>query len=365
MGEHYKASLSTLVYIEDPETHQILMLHRVKKHHDVNHGKWIGIGGHFEKDESPEDCLLREVREETGLTLTKWHFQGIVTFISGDGVTEYMHLYTSDAFTGTLHDCDEGELKWVPKEEVLKLNLWEGDRIFFRLILEDPDFFSLKLVYDGNGRLCSAVQDGRDMELFDVLDESGQKTGIVRERNVCHRDGSLHGTVHIWFLREHQGKWQVLLQKRSAVKNSNPGRYDISSAGHIPSGETPIQAAVREVGEELGLNVVPSDLIKIGTHRAGFSARFHGKPFVDQELSTVYLCFKAFDLKELKLQESEVALVKWFDLKAARQGISDQSIPNCIHMDEFDMVKDEILRGKGKTLAEDGKGFRYNRTKQR
>jgi len=344
MTKNIRTSLSTLVYIEDPATHKILMLHRVKKDHDVNHGKWIGVGGHFEADESPEECLLREVWEETGLTLKRWRFQGIVTFVSGDGVTEYMHLFTSDAFTGTPHPCDEGVLEWVDKDQVLNLNLWEGDRIFFRLILEDPAFFSLKLVYDGNGGLVEAVQDGHPLELFDVLDEDGRPTGVVRERGVCHRDGSLHGTVHIWMLRRRHGKWQVLLQKRAACKDSNPGCYDISSAGHISAGDTPLPSALREVGEELGLKIAASDLVEIGRHRAGFSAHFHGKPFVDQELSTVYLCTKPFDIEDLKLQASEVASVKWFDFDEAAAGIRDGRIPNCIYVDEFDMVAEALKK---------------------
>ena len=113
------------------------MLHRVVKKNDVNKDKWIGVGGHFERDESPEECLLREVREETGYTLTSYRFRGIVTFVSGDGVTEYMHLFTADGFTGEPIECDEGVLEWVPKEEISGLNIWEGDKIFFRLLTED------------------------------------------------------------------------------------------------------------------------------------------------------------------------------------------------------------------------------------
>ena len=122
------------------------------------------MGGHFEADESPEECLLREVREETGYTLTSFRFRAIVTFVSGDGVTEYMSLFTADGFTGTPIPCNEGELEWVDKEEVLRLNLWEGDRIFLRLLNESEDFFSLKLVYDGSGGLVSAALNGAPLE---------------------------------------------------------------------------------------------------------------------------------------------------------------------------------------------------------
>ena len=141
------------------------MLHRVVKKNDVNKDKWIGVGGHFEQDESPEECLLREVREETGYTLTSYRFRGIVTFVSGDGVTEYMHLFTADGFTGTPQECDEGVLEWVPKEKIEDLNIWEGDKIFFRLLAAEEPFFSLKLVYDGSGGLVSAALNGVPMRL--------------------------------------------------------------------------------------------------------------------------------------------------------------------------------------------------------
>ncbi len=155
--------LSTLCYIE--KDNKYLMLHRTVKKNDVNRDKWIGVGGHFEKDESPEECLLREVREETGYTLTSYQYRGIVTFISGDGVTEYMSLFTADGFTGQATACDEGELLWVDKKDVKRLNVWEGDRIFFRLLEETEKFFSLKLVYDGAGALVSAALDGKSLKL--------------------------------------------------------------------------------------------------------------------------------------------------------------------------------------------------------
>lgn len=151
---------TTLCYLE--QDGQYLMLHRVKKTHDVNHGKWIGVGGKFEFQESPEDCLLREVREETGLTLKSWRYRGIVTFCYNDDAAEYMHLFTADGWTGTLRDCAEGELRWVPRDEVGKLNLWEGDRIFLALLARDEPFFSLKLTYRGDD-LVGAVLNGVPM----------------------------------------------------------------------------------------------------------------------------------------------------------------------------------------------------------
>lgn len=147
---------TTLCYIEHDGKY--LMLHRVKKKNDCNHHKWIGIGGKFEDLESPEDCLFREVREETGLTLTAWRYRGIVTFVSQTD-SQYMHLFTADGFSGTLKDCDEGNLEWIDKEKLCELPMWEGDRIFLELLAQDAPFFSLKLTYDGD-RLTGAVLNG-------------------------------------------------------------------------------------------------------------------------------------------------------------------------------------------------------------
>lgn len=126
-----------------------LMLHRVSKKADENKDKWIGVGGHVEEGESPEDCLLREVREETGLTLTSYRFRGLVTFVSDEWGTEYMCLYTADKWTGEMTECREGTLEWVEKERICELNIWEGDKVFFRLLEEERPFFSLKLRYEG------------------------------------------------------------------------------------------------------------------------------------------------------------------------------------------------------------------------
>ena len=140
---------------------EALMLHRVKKAVDENKDKWIGIGGKFEEGESPEDCLLREVREETGLTLTSWRYRGIVTFVSDEWGTEYMHLFTANAWEGSLRqDCDEGVLEWIDREKLLSLPIWEGDKIFLRLLDQDAPFFSLKLRYEGD-RLAEAVLNGK------------------------------------------------------------------------------------------------------------------------------------------------------------------------------------------------------------
>ena len=153
---------TTLCYLERGRDY--LLLHRVKKTVDENKDKWIGIGGKFEEGESPEDCLLREVREETGLTLTSWRYRGIVTFVSDEWGTEYMHLFTADAWEGELRrDCEEGELAWVDRDKLLSLPIWEGDKLFLRLLDEEAPFFSLKLRYAGE-RLAEAVLNGKSMK---------------------------------------------------------------------------------------------------------------------------------------------------------------------------------------------------------
>lgn len=154
---------STLCYIE--KDGKYLMLHRTVKENDVNKDKWIGVGGHFEHGESPEECLLREVKEETGYTLTRWKYRGIVTFVYGEDIVEYMSLYTADEFTGEPVACDEGDLEWVDKNRLGELELWEGDEIFFRLLDEGREFFSLKLVYSLDDVLQYAALDGVPLDL--------------------------------------------------------------------------------------------------------------------------------------------------------------------------------------------------------
>lgn len=152
---------TTLCYIEQDGCY--LMLHRVKKENDENKDKWIGIGGKFEDKESPEDCVLREALEETGLTLTSYRYRGLVTFVSDRWPTEYMHLFHADGFSGQLKNCDEGDLQWLPKEQLYSLPMWEGDRIFLDLLEQDVPFFSLKLVYEGE-TLVEAVLNGETIK---------------------------------------------------------------------------------------------------------------------------------------------------------------------------------------------------------
>ncbi|MDO4548362.1 MAG: 8-oxo-dGTP diphosphatase [Clostridia bacterium] len=153
---------TTLCYIEKDGNY--LMLHRVKKENDLNRDKWIGVGGKFEPGESPEECMLREVYEETGLTVTKYGYRGIVTFVSDIWPCEYMHLFTVTDFTGELRQCDEGDLTWVRISDMGKLNLWQGDYIFLEIIRTPAPFFSLKLCYEGD-KLVKATLDGRELAL--------------------------------------------------------------------------------------------------------------------------------------------------------------------------------------------------------
>ena len=148
---------TTLCYVRCGD--EVLMLHRVKKAVDENKDKWIGLGGKFEEGESPEECMLREVYEETGLRLESWRFRGIVTFVSDEWGSEYMHLFTAEAEKGALPDCDEGHLAWLPWDSLTTLPIWEGDKIFLRLLDEDAPFFSLKLRYQGD-TLVEAVLNG-------------------------------------------------------------------------------------------------------------------------------------------------------------------------------------------------------------
>jgi len=151
---------TTLCYLE--RNGKYLMLHRVKKKNDLNQDKWIGVGGKFEEGESPEDCARREILEETGLTVRELGYRGIVTFVSDRYPSEHMHLFLARGFSGEETVCDEGDLAWIAKEELQALNLWEGDKIFLRLLDTDCPFFSLKLQYEGD-RLVLAVLNGEKL----------------------------------------------------------------------------------------------------------------------------------------------------------------------------------------------------------
>lgn len=348
-----KSALTTLCYIEKDGSY--LMLHRVKKQKDVNKDKWIGIGGHFEEGESPEECLLREVKEETGLTLTGYSFRGIVTFSAVGWQTEYMCLYTADSFEGTLAECDEGTLEWVRKEELMSLNLWEGDKIFFKLLMENAPFFSLKLSYDGD-RLTEASLDGKPMELLELCREDGSGTGVVQERTLVHESGGLHRTSHVWIVRPAKtgSFFELLLQKRSACKDSYPGCYDISAAGHVPAGCGYLDTALRELEEELGVKARPEDLQQAFLHLGYAEAEFCGKPFKNAEASMVYLYFQPVRLGELKLQETEVEEACWMEygklLEDVRLEAEQGKVGKyCIFLDELEQVGEYVSRYFGRS----------------
>ena len=366
--------LTTLCYLV--KDGKALMLHRVVKNNDVNKDKWIGVGGHFEDGESPEDCAKREIFEETGLTAEAMTLNGIVTFDSAkQDHTEYMFLYTVTEWTGTAHECDEGVLEWIDFDRIRNMNLWEGDRIFLKLLDEGHPFVSLKLVYDEKDVLRGAVLDGRQMELFDILNPDGTLAGYTRERSIAHEMGSLHGTVHIWiamkigqvdknaerensspatltadqsresdeFSRNNAGcHWQLLLQKRAANKDSYPGCMDISSAGHMKAGDSVEETLLREFREEMGIRASVKDFIYIGDHLSYHESVFYGKRFRDHELSHIFVYSPSdqIDAEKLRLQKEEIESVSWIDFDELEKRMQDKTIQTCIDPEELSILKD-------------------------
>ena len=341
MGE---TVFTTLCYIE--REGQYLMLHRTGKKKDGNQDKWIGIGGHVEQGESPEECLLREVREETGLTLLEWRFRGIVTFTSDQWPGEYMCLYTGGSFQeeapskpGESFFCREGDLKWMDKREVPRQKIWDGDRIFLRLLEEDSPFFSLKLSYEGE-RLVYAALDGKELELFGLCSPDGTPNGHVTDRETAHAWGLMHPTAHVWVVRKGlSGKWELLLQKRSSRKDSFPGCYDTSSAGHIRAGEEKLSSALRELSEELGIRAEPEDLSYAGFFDSGdILAEFRGKPFHDREISHLYVYEKPVEEENLKLQEEEVDGVLWVSYEECLAWVKAQDPKICTNIESLEIL---------------------------
>lgn len=331
-------NLTTLCYIEREDSY--LMLHRVKKKDDMNQDKWLGVGGHFENGESPEECLLREVKEETGFRLSSYKLRGIITFVSDVCPDEFMFLYTADGYEGEMIDCEEGQLEWVKKEKIKDLSLWEGDRIFFQLLNDAIPFFSLKLAYEKE-KLQEASLNGQSMELLEERDLLGRVTGCVRARFMMHREGMLHGTSHVWILRPNrQSGFDLLLQKRSANKDSYAGCYDISSAGHIPAGNGYLESAVRELLEELGILVIPEELIYVGLHEESEEDVFYGKPFKNHEISRVYVYEKPVNVEELTLQQEEVESVMWIDYEECLQRMKEDSFRHCLNKKELRLLHD-------------------------
>lgn len=337
-------NLTTLCYLEKDEKY--LMLHRVKKKDDMNQDKWLGVGGHLEEGESPEECLVREVKEETGLTLTSFKGRGIITFVSEEYPDEYMFLYTADGFHGTLTDCREGNLEWIEKEKIGELSLWEGDKIFFELLKEEIPFFSLKLVYRGE-QLQEAILDGKALELLEERDLKGDVTGRIQARFIAHRLGMLHGTSHVWLVRPNsKSGLDLLLQKRSAGKDAYPGCYDISSAGHIPAGADFLESAVRELQEELGIQADEQELLFVGFHEESEEAEFYGKPFHNHEISKVYVYTGQVEEKKLILQKEEVESVIWMDYEECLSKMDSGELVNCLNKKELNMLYDWWNRQK-------------------
>lgn len=171
------------------------------------------------------------------------------------------------------------------------------------------------------------------MERFDIVDENGLPTGETCERTIAHREGLRHRTAHIWVIRESAGKTQVLLQKRAANKDSFPGRYDTSSAGHIQAGDEPLASALRELEEELGIHAEPEDLKPAGMFRIAYEKEFYGRMFRDSEVAFVYVYAKPVEKEQLKLQAEEVETVEWFDLDAVLDSVSRHDQTFCVPMD--------------------------------
>ena len=178
------------------------------------------------------------------------------------------------------------------------------------------------------------------MEYLDVCDENGRPTGAVVERDQAHREGILHRTVHIWIARREAGQWQVLLQKRSRNKDSNPGMFDTSSAGHIDAGEEPLPSALRELEEELGLSVRAEELREIGHVRVRFDKDFHGWLFRDNEYVHVYACTREVDAASLRLQESELETVCWFALDDVLEQVRQRRGAFCIPLESLELLRD-------------------------
>ncbi len=330
--------LTTLCYVEKYGKY-LLLLRNGKKKNDANKGKWIGVGGKLEKDETPDECARREILEETGLTAISLNPRGLVTFISDKLETEYMFLYTVTEFEGELASCDEGELYWVEKSQIFGLNLWDGDRIFLHMMMENSPYFDMKLIYHGD-RLNKCIINSQPAELFDVLNPDGTPANYIAERSYVHSAGLWHNTVHIWIIRTNaRGKTELLLQKRAACKDSHPGCYDASAAGHIDAGEDILDAAVRELSEELGIQAEAGDLESVGTRKVESDGIFHNKFFYDKEISHIYIYRKPVNEKELTLQETEVESVRWVSFDSCRKAIVEDSVKHCIYLEELDMLK--------------------------
>lgn len=180
------------------------------------------------------------------------------------------------------------------------------------------------------------------MEVFDVCDENGLPTGEVVERERAHREGILHRTTHVWIARRTGERVEILMQKRSRLKDSFPGMYDTSSAGHIPAGDEPLPSALRELEEELGIRAQPDELLPVGFIRAEYEKSFHGAPFHDNEYIFVFLCTAEVEADALRLQESEVEAVAWFDLDAVREEVHHSRARFCVSKRSLELLRDYL-----------------------
>lgn len=175
-------------------------------------------------------------------------------------------------------------------------------------------------------------------EMLDIVDDKGQPTGEVIDRVTAHREGIPHRTSHVWLVRRKNGRLQVLLQKRSEEKDSYPGCYDISSAGHIPSGVDFVSSALRELKEELGVEVQPEDLVYCGQRKFHFEEIFHGEKFKDNQISNVYLLWMDKEADAFQIQKEELSEVRWFNFEECMEDVKEDKIPNCIYVEELEMV---------------------------
>ena len=183
---------------------------------------------------------------------------------------------------------------------------------------------------------------GGKMEYLDILDEHGEPTGKIIERTTAHEKGILHRTSHVWICRKHNSNIQILLQKRSRNKDSNPGCYDISSAGHIPAGSDFIDSALRELQEELGINAKKSELIYCGQRRFCYKNIFHGKDFIDNQISNVYLLKRDIDADKITFQKEEIESIMWIEYYECIEKVRKNEIPHCIVSEELEMLRDNI-----------------------
>lgn len=179
------------------------------------------------------------------------------------------------------------------------------------------------------------------MELLDIVDQGGMPTGNVKERSKVHRDGDLHRTSHVWIVRDNdKGGIDVLLQKRSRNKDSYPGCYDISSAGHIPAGSDFVESAVRELNEELGIKVSENDLEERGMRMIHYDDIFHGQRFIDNQITKVFrIKMNDLNIETLNLQKEEVESVMWMDLDECEKNVENNTIENCIYVEELEMLR--------------------------